>query len=193
MKTSLILASGSPRRRELLAKLKIPFEVKVASITELPESAAHGLTPAEFCWANALRKGRAVARIHPRHYTLCADTVVTLGTKLFGKPKDLAEASHFLFELSGKTHEVFTAVHLFSPGGRRRGFIERTQVVFRHLNASTIDVYLATVHVLDKAGGYALQERGDWIIERVIGSESNVIGLPLDRVRELLRPVSQGK
>jgi len=183
----LLLASASPRRRELLEALGIPFEVAGAvPFRELTERDNAALSPSEFVWYNALGKGLAAGRLHPERHLLAADTIVRLGPRLFGKPKDRAEASAALAALSGKFHVVETAVVAVRPGGGVTGGIERTRVLFRALSARQIGRYLDAVDVSDKAGSYAIQDHGEWIVERIEGSFSNVVGLPLERVAALL-------
>lgn len=188
--SSLILASGSPRRRELLTKARISHEVAVLPTSEIDPEAPHGMTPAEFAWRNALRKARAAARRYPQRRILAADTVVALGTRIFGKPATARQAASFLKALGNHTHEVLTAVILITPKSPRPyGFVERTEVTFRPLNATRIARYLKSVHVLDKAGAYALQENGSWLVKRIRGSRSNVVGLPVERLRLWLRRI----
>jgi septum formation protein len=182
----LVLASGSPRRRELLAGLGIPFEVVAPRVREIENALEYGLTPSETAWHNALAKATWAAKARPGCRILGADTVVALGARIFGKPRNRAEARATLSALSGRTHEVLTAVVLLQQGFRR-GFVEVSEVAFRTLTVSQIDDYLAKVHVLDKAGAYALQEAGEALIREVQGSVTNVIGLPVERVGRLLR------
>lgn len=181
----LILASASPRRRELLATLGIAPQVVPSDATEL-----HGeyLTAREVCMINACRKGAVVACKHPEQLVLAADTLVHLGTRLFGKPADGAEARQMLRDLSGQTHCVVTAVSLrCRSAGFRMTFAEMTSVTFRKLDEAQIEEYLSQVHTLDKAGGYAIQEQGDLIIEGIEGSYSNVVGLPLEALQVVLK------
>ena len=183
----LLLASGSPRRRELLAALGVRFEVVTGlAFAELSERENQALSPSEFVWRNALGKGLAAARRFPSRTILAADTVVSLGERIFGKPQDQAEAQATLAALSGKTHLVQTAVILISPSDAVSGGIERTRVAFRPFGPALIRRYLAAVDVSDKAGSYAIQQHGDWLVAKVEGSFSNVIGFPLDRVAKLL-------
>ncbi len=184
-KLPLILASVSPRRRELLATLGITPQIVPSDATEL-----HGdhLTAREVCVFNALRKGGVVASKHPEQLVLAADTLVHLGTRLFGKPADAEEARQMLRDLSGQTHSVVTAVSLTcQSAGFQRTFAEMTFVTFRELDEPQIEGYLSQVHTLDKAGGYAIQEQGDLIIERIDGSYSNVVGLPLEALQVVLK------
>ena len=191
LKQPLILASGSPRRRELLAQLHIPFEVVTSNAPEKSEQESHGLTPSEFCWWNSAKKGFLVQKLHPQRSILAADTVVSLDTTLLGKPKDNREATHFLEKLSGRSHEVWTAVQLYIPSKGWKGFVEKTVVTFQDLSPHRIQEYLQKVHVLDKAGGYALQDHPHLIIQSIQGSHSNVVGLPMERLKRFFDEISE--
>jgi septum formation protein len=186
MSDTLILASASPRRRELLGEMGVRFEVFTADVPELDGQTSPELSPSALARENARRKAAAVARLHPGRHVLGADTVVTLDGRLFGKPTSLNEAREFLRGLSGRTHEVITGCALVFTGTEEI-FHDTSRVTFRELSPETIERYLAEVSVLDKAGAYALQERGEWIIERVEGSRANVIGLPVERLAALLQ------
>jgi septum formation protein len=183
---TLLLASGSPRRRDLLRWLGVPFSIQVPCIDELPAAAGAHLTPRELAWANTQRKGMAISRAHPEAWVLSADTIVVLGHTIYGKPGDLAEAAIFLRQLAGKTHEVLTAVGLFHAERTMKRDLVATQVSMHHLSDRQIDEYLHRVPVLDKAGAYAVQERGDDLICKLEGSLSNVMGLPLETVSKML-------
>ena len=181
----LVLASASPRRSELLKQLGVPFEVIAANAEEI--SPTH-LSPHEVCQVNAHRKARAVARQHANALVLGADTVVALGTSVFGKPTDAADARRMLRALSGKTHHVITGIALMQFAAQKERLLAvSTTVVFRKLTAAQINDYVAKVHTLDKAGAYAIQECGEMIIEQINGSFSNVVGLPLERLELELR------
>lgn len=176
----LILASGSPRRAELLRRMGREFTVVTAPT---PESHDEHLTPREICLLNAHRKARAVAKRHPDSLVIGADTIVCLGTKVYGKPKDFADAEATLSELAGRTHQVMTGVCLMHlRQHRERLFAEVTQVTFRVLSPLDITEYLQLIHPLDKAGGYAIQEHGDRIVAKVEGSFDNVVGFPTERI-----------
>jgi septum formation protein len=180
----LILASASPRRVELLRTLISEFQVVPSDATEVHD-AALGVRP--LCELNARIKAEPVARRHPAHLVLGADTLVWLEGRPLGKPADLVEARAMLEGLSGKAHEVVTGVCLRHEGsGRCEVFSDVTRVVFRPLDPEVIERYLAVVPTLDKAGGYALQQHGDWLVESVTGSPSNVIGLPVEALRGAL-------
>ena len=182
--TPLLLASASPRRHDLLREAGIAFEVVSVHVTELGAASAPGLTPAQLAEANAQLKARAATA---GDWVLGADTVVGLKGRIFGKPGSLDEAREFLRALSGCTHEVITGCALVGPEGREVVFHEITRVTFRALADATIARYLAVVPVLDKAGAYGLQEKGEWLVERVEGSPSNVIGLPMEKLLPVLR------
>ena len=181
----LILASGSPRRRELLAEAGVSFKVVAASIEELDSAA--GLAPLDLALANARLKAEAVAQLHPSRWILGADTIVVLGERILGKPSSLIQAREFLRELSGRTHRVITACVLHSPDGRADAFHDESSVTFLPLTDEIIDRYLGAVDVLDKAGAYALQEKGEWIVAKVAGSRSNIIGLPMEKLLDRLQ------
>ena len=177
----LILASASPRRAELLREIGLRFRVVPSEALEIHHEQ---LTARELCQLNAYRKARAVAKKIPDALVLGADTLVCLGTQLFGKPANLSEAEMMIGQLQGRTHQVVTGVCLVQLRQcRQRIFAETTQVTFRRLEPKQIRYYLGAVHPLDKAGAYAIQEKGDLIVERISGSYSNVVGLPVERLR----------
>ncbi len=144
------------------------------------------MAPAALALENARRKADAVAARFPERIVLAADTVVHDGRRFFGKPADLSEAGDFLRHLSGRTHEVVTGVVIVAGSGKRVEFAESTRVSFHQLDAAAIAGYLAVIDPLDKAGGYAAQGEGRRIIREVEGDFANVIGLPVQRVREEL-------
>jgi septum formation protein len=175
----LVLASASPRRSELLRSAGVHFSVDPA---EGAESEDHTLGLAMLVEANARSKALEVAARHPHAVVLGADTLVWLGGRALGKPADHDQARGMLRELAGRTHEVATGVHLVRMASRQQvEFHEVTRVRFRPFGQAVIEEYLATVDVLDKAGAYALQERGEMLVEAVEGCRSNVVGLPLER------------
>jgi septum formation protein len=182
---SLILASASPRRAELLRQLGVEFEVVASDVAEVHHEQ---LTALEVSQINAYRKARAVAKKLPDRLILGADTLVFVETRLFGKPSTLEQAYLMLEELQDRTHHVVTAICLMHlREHRQRISAERTAVTFRALDASKIRRYLNRVNPLDKAGAYAIQEEGDLIIESISGSYTNVVGLPLERLTEELK------
>jgi len=189
----LLLASSSPRRREILESLGLAVQVlREIPFHERPERENVALSPSELAWYNALGKALAAARLHPDRPLLAADTIVSFGARVFGKPADRQEAEATLAFLSGKTHVVQTAYVLVfpAPAGERPRFtgdVERTEVTFRRLTPEIIARYLDAVPVRDKAGSYAIQERGDDLVASIRGSYSNVVGLPIEAVSRLLR------
>lgn len=181
---AVILASASPRRVELLRELGVAFQVVPA---HAPEFHPEHLTPHESVQLNAYRKARAVAKKFPDALIIGADTEVCLGRTVFGKPADLADAERMLVRLQGRTHQVVTGVCLLHLRGHRQIlFAVGTTVAFRSLHAGQIRRYLARIHPLDKAGAYAIQEQGDDLVKKISGSYTNVVGLPLERLREEL-------
>ena len=180
----IILASVSPRRKELLQQLGLDFAVVASDATEAHHEQ---LTAREISQLNAYRKARAVAKRSPEALVIGADTLVYLGTTLYGKPADRADAGRMLRELQGRTHEVVTGVCLMHLAAHRcHIFSETSSVTFHPLTDAMIADYLGRVQTLDKAGAYAVQEHGHRIIEEISGSFSNVVGMPVVRVRQML-------
>jgi septum formation protein len=182
----LVLASASPRRRELLARAGFEFEVRPSEIPEFPSP---GETPEVFARRAAREKALDVAaRAEPGTLVLGADTVVALGDEILGKPADAAEAGQMMRRLSGRTHRVTTAVCLVRAPDRVEALGEEsTAVTFRALSDAEIREYVATGEPFDKAGGYGIQGHAAKFVERVEGDYSNVVGLPVARVAEMLR------
>jgi len=181
----VILASASPRRAELLAQVVRRFEVVPARTAEFqPEH----FSPAEACLLNAYHKARAVAKKLPDSLIIGADTEVVLGRRVFGKPRDLADAAQMLADLAGREHLVITGVCLLHlRRHRQRLFAITTRVMFKALRESEILDYLNRINPLDKAGAYAIQEHGDRIVAGTQGSFTNVVGLPLEKLRQELK------
>jgi len=180
----LVLASASPRRRDLLARLGVRFVVRPTDVDETPPA---GLGPSEVAAALALRKARACPAADDE-LVLGADTVVAAADgELLGKPSDDRDARRILGKLSGTTHRVITGYALVrrAPGLECTGSVE-TRVTMRALEPDEIATYVATGESEGKAGAYAIQERGDRFVTRVEGSWSNVVGLPLEQVRARL-------
>jgi septum formation protein len=181
----LLLASGSPRRQDLLASGGFQFETVSPAVTERSDV---DVTLRELTIWNALRKGLWAARRHPGKTVLAADTLVGIDGEILGKPADLDQATRILRRLSGRVHEVCTAVficHLATA--RSTSFAEISRVRFHRLSAEKISDYFRKVDPLDKAGGYAAQGHGTDIIAGVDGSFSNVVGLPMERTAAALR------
>ena len=175
---TLILASSSPRRRELLTREGVDFIVKPSPIEEMPPNSRE---PEQLARENALLKAVDVFDKQTKGVVLGADTVVVIDGHTLGKPGDLEEAAEMLRRLSGRWHEVVTGVALVSAG-EVKVFHETTQVRFQELSEEDISAYHSEVEVLDKAGGYAIQEGGERIIAEVKGCRDNVMGLPVERV-----------
>ncbi len=179
----LILASGSPRRRQLLEQIGLTFAVRSSDVDE---SVSPGLTPAQVVESLSARKGEAVAaEAAPGDLVLSADTVVALDGAILGKPRDRAEAEAMLTALSGRTHQVYTGVTLLQDG-RRLTEHEVTAVTFRPLSPEEIAAYVSTGEPMDKAGAYGIQGLGALLVERLEGDYFNVMGLPLCRLGEML-------
>jgi septum formation protein len=183
MSRELILASASPRRVHLLREAGFELTVLPPAVDELHDVS---MTGDELTLVNARLKARAVAAIRPDATVLAADTLVCIDGEPLAKPADLDDARLMLARLSGRTHYVCTGVAITSDG-RLEEFVVKTFVTFKDLSSADIETYLNKVHVLDKAGAYAIQEHGDIIIERIEGSRTNVIGLPMDEVIAALK------
>jgi septum formation protein len=181
---AIILASGSPRRKALLRDLGLSLKIVPAEITEIPEP---NETPLSFAKRMAHDKAVLISRMFPEKWVLGADTVVTLKGRMYGKPKDDREAMAFLQELSGKTHQVITGICL-CHFQNKTSFIQsvRTQVTFKSLSLQEIKWYVQTGEPRDKAGAYAIQGKGAFCVQRIRGSYTNVVGLPVTEVLQAL-------
>ena len=186
--TSLLLGSASPRRRELLARMRLPFEVLAADVDE---SRIAGEPVRALPLRLARLKARAAVELHRARgggpvIALAADTVVTMGELELGKPRDRAHARELLEQLSGREHFVTTGVCVLAADGREGSCSIDTKVRFRSMSANEIDWLVASGDGDDKAGGYGLQGLAGAFVERLEGSASNVIGLPLGEALQLL-------
>ena len=178
----LVLASASPRRRELLRFLGIPFEVVVPAISELSDGA-----PLDLVAENARRKAVAgLALASPGALLLGVDTDVVIDGRALGKPENASAARARLERLSGRTHEVLSAVALARGQDDVRTEVARTAVSFRRLGPEEVDSYVASGEWRDRAGGYAVQGLGSALVERVEGDLSNVIGLPIPTLSRMI-------
>jgi septum formation protein len=176
---SLVLASSSPRRAALLSEGGFEFEIASPRVAEKFDAA---LTLRELTLWNAIRKGMSIAQTHPDAVVLAADTLVALGNQVIGKPMDLTEAAQMLRRLSGRTHEVCSAVAIYQQtSGKSAVFRDVSRVRFHRLSNATIKDYIAKVGPLDKAGAYAAQGSGTEIIAKIDGSFTNVVGLPMEK------------
>jgi septum formation protein len=182
----LILASGSPRRSELLAAAGVEFEVIPSPAEEIHDSS---LGMAGLCEENARLKASAVSIHHPDAVVIGADTLVFLDGEPLGKPKDMAEAEKMLRRLSGKTNQVCSGVCIIGPGEKVISLHAVTDVFFRELDDETLSAYLAKTQPLDKAGAYGIQDHGEMIIERIEGAFDNVMGLPVEQVLAALEEI----
>ena len=181
----LILASQSPRRRELLGLFGLPFTVRVADIDETMDPA---LPPQEEVARVSLAKARAVER-DPEDIVIAADTIVVLGDRVLGKPADEAQAEEMLTALSGRAHQVMTGVTVLR-GDRALTATEITDIHFRKLSNREIRRYIATGEPMDKAGSYGIQGGAALFCERMVGDYYNVMGLPVCRLGEALRKIA---
>ena len=178
----LILASGSPRRRELLAKMGYTFEICAPDVDEHVSGHAR-----EIVRTLAERKARAAAARYESGVIIASDTLVSLDGAPLGKPEDAEDAHRMLRALSGREHEVFSGVCVMDVAtGRHETRSVRTGVTFRELTDEEIDAYIATGEPMDKAGAYAIQGGAGDFVTRLDGSFENVMGFPVDDVRELL-------
>jgi septum formation protein len=181
----IVLASASPRRRELLALVGIRHEVRPADIDETPLA---GEAPAACACRLANAKAQAVLALDPDAIAIGADTIVVVDGEILGKPADAADAERMLARLSGRSHDVYTAIAV-ARRDLTASAIERVSVTFRALSADAIRAYVATGEPLDKAGAYGIQGYGATIVERVDGDYFSVMGLGLRRLVELLERV----
>ena len=184
----LILASGSPRRKELLALMGLTYEVDVSDADETIEGTP---APREIVLELSRRKALSVASRHQNALVLAADTIVYLeGVGVLGKPKTHERAVQMISQLSGQWHDVYTGLTLVDTAtGALTQRAERTRVHFAPMTRQEIEDYAATDEPLDKAGAYAVQGMGGMFVDRIEGSHSNVIGLPMSALREMLAQV----
>jgi septum formation protein len=181
-----ILASDSPRRRQLLREAGYDFRVVSPPWPE-PRAEDMNRTPDQFAQASSYYKACSVASLVRSSVILAADTVVARGGRIFGKPADRDQAREILLSLAGTTHEVITGVTVLEPrSGRRIITMDRTGVTMRRMSDQELDEYLSSGEWRGKAGAYGIQDIGDRFIERINGSFSNVVGLPMELVTDLL-------
>jgi septum formation protein len=184
---AIVLASASPRRRELLARAGIVFEGVVSPAEEIHDLS---MEPEVLCEWNATLKAEAVAIERPEATVIGSDTLVFIDGEALGKPIDLEDAYAMLRRLSGRTHRVCTGVCVIFPDGSCRVFHETSEVNFRVLDDAAIGRYFSQVDPLDKAGAYGIQEHGEQIILGISGNVDNVMGLPVGRLLTVLREKS---
>ena len=182
----LVLASSSPRRRQLLAMVGAAFEVDPPTTQE---QISPGLSAADVVVSLAAAKAEEVAARRPHDVVVGADTVVVIDGQILGKPRDDEDARRMLRRLSGRTHEVWTGLAVVHrASGRQARAAECTRVTFRQLDEQTLDRYVRTGEGLDKAGAYAVQGLGSLFVTRIEGCYFNVVGLPLARLAMMLEP-----
>lgn len=176
--SKIILASASPRRKELMTLAGYDFEVKCADIIEtVPENAK----PEDVVMSLALQKAQAVARENPEAIVVGSDTVVALDEKILGKPHSKQEAVEMLRSLSGRRHRVYTGVAIIK-GEKSKTFFEKTEVEFYPLSDEETESYVATGEPMDKAGAYGIQGRGALLVKGIDGDYFNVMGLPIAKL-----------
>jgi len=185
MSKRLILASSSPRRRELLSSLGIDFDVLPAELKEIPSPCE---SPKDFALRVAEGKALLIGERYPECWVIGADTVVAIGGEILGKPRGKDEAKRMLHLLAGKEHLVITGYVLLklAEGEKRKG-VEQTKVKIKPLEKEEIDWYINTGEPFDKAGGYAIQGKGAFMVEWIDGSYTNVVGLPLCQLAEFIK------
>lgn len=179
-KEKLLLASGSPRRLDILREAGIEPEVRPVEAEELKD----GLPPRELVLKNAELKAEAAALLYPGRVILAADTLVALGEMPLGKPQDEADACRMLRMLSGRTHSVFTGVAVWADGVMNSD-VDESRVTFRELSDEEIAEYVACGEPMDKAGAYAVQGIGAALVSGIEGAFDNIVGLPMQLVRRL--------
>ncbi|MGQ9695624.1 MAG: Maf family protein [Thermodesulfobacteriota bacterium] len=183
--SGLILASSSPRRQELLSLLGLSLRIIPGEVDEILRK---GEPPEEYVRRLAITKARQVAEKFPELWVLAADTIVVIDGEILGKPKDAEEAESMLKKLSGQEHRVITCYCLLQiHGGEKRERVVSSLVKFKRLSAEEIHWYINTGEPFDKAGGYAAQGKGAFMIKEIKGSYTNVVGLPLCEVIEDLQ------
>ena len=176
----VILASASPRRKELMKEISSSFLIEVADIDE---SHNYKISPKKYVKHTAFLKGEKVAKNHPNDITISADTIVVLNNEIIGKPKDEEDARRILKSLSGKKHIVYTCFYIFHPQ-KIVSKIVKTKVYFKDIDDDLINAYIESKSPLDKAGAYGIQDNDKFpIIQKIKGSLNNVIGFPVEEIK----------
>lgn len=181
---TLVLASASPRRLDLLRQIGI--EPSAIDPADIDESVRPRELPPKHAERLAAEKADAVAGRHPDSFIIAADTVVAVGTRILPKAEDEQTARTCLALLSGRRHRVYGGLTIIAPNGTKRARLVRTDVIFKRLSHAEIDAYIASGEWHGKAGGYAIQGRAAIFVRQLIGSYSNVVGLPLHETAQLL-------
>ena len=177
----LVLASSSPRRADLLRQVGLEFQVRATQLTEERKAGERVKS-----YVRRMAKEKAESVLLPNHITLGADTAVSLGRRIFGKPESLEDGSRMLMALSGRWHKVVTGIAI-SDGDHTESVVVTSKVCFRNITADHAHEYWATGEPKDKCGGYAIQGRGAVFVERLVGSYSAVVGLPLNETEIMLK------
>ena len=180
---AFVLASASPRRKELFSLLNVPFEIVTSDVEETSVTAQN---VQQYVTEVALLKTRDVAKKCPNKTIIGADTIVVYKDELLHKPKSSEEAIQHLQTLSNDTHAVLTAVAIIAPDGQEITFVEQTKVIFKDVPQPLIEAYVASGDPFDKAGGYGIQTDGVFFVNRIEGDYNNVVGLPLASLVEKL-------
>ncbi|RUM89925.1 MAG: septum formation protein Maf [Thermodesulfatator sp.] len=181
----LVLASGSPRRKELMERIGLDFHIKVSSSRELDTES--GLEPHELVRENAILKARDIASVMPGHLVIGADTCVALSNRVFGKPRDTEDAVSMLEALAGRWHEVFTGLCIILPDHKKQiTDVVKSRVYVMDFGPEVMRSYCESGEPMDKAGSYAVQGAGSFMIKEIHGSWTNVVGLPMTRIVEIL-------
>ena len=183
-KGPIILASGSPRRQELLGNLGIPFDTMPSNVEEVVEFVDGDF--ADYVQKLAVKKGAAVSELRPDAFVIAADTIVVFDGEVYPKPSSKEQAESFLRRFAGKTHSVFTGVSILG-NGISNVFSVETKVTFKGLDDKLIRAYVDSGDPMDKAGGYGIQTLGALLVDKIDGDYLNVVGLPLSRLLEILR------
>ncbi|RHW33365.1 septum formation protein Maf [Lysinibacillus yapensis] len=179
----LVLASASPRRKELFSKLGVPFEVVTSDVEE---TAVQAESMEGYVRDVALLKARAVAKKEKGKTIIGADTIVVFKGELLHKPKNEEQAFSHLTKLSDGYHQVMTAVAIIQPNGQEETFVQETKVYFKKLSQALMEAYIETGDPFDKAGGYGIQTDGALLVDRIEGDYNNVVGLPISTLFEKL-------
>lgn len=172
----LVLASASPRRKELLSTLGVPFSVITSDVEE---TSVQANTVQDYVKEVALLKTRDVAMKCTNQCVIGADTIVVFNNQILHKPKTYEEAVKHLMQLRGNEHDVLTAVAIILADGTEHTFVEQTKVIFKNVSTEMIEAYVQTRDPFDKAGGYGIQTSGALLVDRIEGDYNNVVGLPL--------------
>ncbi|HEX5564522.1 MAG TPA: Maf family protein [Sporosarcina sp.] len=183
-KGPIILASGSPRRQELLNNIGIPFDTMPSNVEEVVEFVEGDF--ADYVQKLAVKKGAAVSEMKPDAFIIAADTIVVFDGEVYPKPSSKEQAESFLRKFSGKTHSVFTGVSILGKGISNVFSVE-TKVTFKELDDQLIRAYVDSGDPMDKAGGYGIQTAGSLLVDKIEGDYLNVVGLPLSKLVETLR------